>query len=105
MPLICEPNRIEWEAGDYVIHDSDPKRADMLVVVIGWYRDGGFRTRYAFPSRLPRSWRRRAWRNTIHPLHDPGHFAIEVPAMQSPPTSTSIRATRGPPTPCPSSRS
>ena len=52
MPLICEPNRIEWEAGDYVIHDSDAKRADMLVVVIGWSRDGGFRPALRLPIRV-----------------------------------------------------
>ena len=105
MALIYEANRVEWKTGDYVIHDSDAKQADMLMVVIGRSRDGGFRTRYAFPSELPRSWRRRVWRNTIDPLHDPRRFGIDVPAMQSPPASSSIRATPAPPAPCPSARS
>ena len=77
----------------------------MLMAVIGRSRDGGFRTRYAFPAGLPRSWRRCVWRDTIDPLHDPWHFGIEVPAMQSPPASSSIRATPSLPAPCPSARS
>jgi hypothetical protein len=103
--LIYKANRVEWKTGDYVIHDSDAKRADMLMVVIGRSRDGGFRTRYAFPSELPRSWPRRVWRNTIDPLHDPRRFGIDVPAMQSPPASSSTRATPAPPAPCPSATS
>ena len=56
MALLYEANRVEWKTGDYVVHDSDAKRADMLMVVIGRGSSGGFRTRYAFPFGLPRSW-------------------------------------------------
>lgn len=45
MALLYEANRVEWKTGDYVVHDSDAKRTDMLMVVIGRSRIGGFRTR------------------------------------------------------------
>ena len=79
MALLHEANRVEWKTGDYVVHDSDAKRTDMLMVVIGRSRARGFRTRYAFPFGLPRSWRRRVWLNTIEALHDPRRFGIELP--------------------------
>ena len=79
MALLYEANRVEWKTGDYVVHDSDAKRTDMLMVVIGRSRAGGFRTRYVFPFGLPRSWRRRVWLNTIEALHDPRRFGIELP--------------------------
>ena len=80
MAFLYEANRVEWKTGDYVVHDSDAKRTDMLMVVIGRSRNGGFRTRYVLPFGLPRSWRRRVWLNTIEALHDPGRFGIELPA-------------------------
>lgn len=49
------PNTAEWRVGDYVIHDADAKRADMLMVVTGRSRVGVYRTRCAFPDTLPRS--------------------------------------------------
>ena len=32
MALLYEANRVEWKTGDYVVHDSDAKRTDMLMV-------------------------------------------------------------------------
>ena len=79
LALLHEANRVEWKTGDYVVHDSDAKQTDMLMIVIGRSRAGGFRTRYVFPFGLPRSWRRRVWLNTIEALHDPRRFGIELP--------------------------
>lgn len=81
MGLIYAPNTTRWHVGDFVIHDADAKRADMLMVVTGCSREGIYRTRYAFPEEQPRSWRRKVWRNTLPPLHEPGRFAIDVPHL------------------------
>ena len=80
MALLHVANRVEWKTGDYVVHDSDAKRTDMLMVVIGRSRAGGFRTRYVVPFGLPRSWRRRVWLNIIETLNDPKRFGIELPS-------------------------
>jgi hypothetical protein len=72
-----EPNTTEWPVGSLVIHDADAKRADMLMVVTG--RDektGEYLTRYAYPSKVPRHWRRKVWRNDVKYLHDPALFGI-----------------------------
>jgi hypothetical protein len=45
--MIHGPNTAVWKCGDYVMHDSDAKRADMLVVVVGRDKDVIYRTRYA----------------------------------------------------------
>ena len=81
MALIYAPNTTRWRAGDFVIHDADAKRIDMLMVVISCSRDGIYRTRYAFTNEQPRSWRRKVWRNTLEPLHDPSRFGIVAPAV------------------------
>jgi hypothetical protein len=60
-------------AVENVIHDSDARRIEMLMVAVGRNCDGGFRTRSTFPSGPPRSWRG-VWQNTIGPLHDPQAF-------------------------------
>lgn len=78
MSFVHAPNTVPWEAGDLVIHDSDAKRADMLMIVIGQDRSGLLRTRYAFPWAQPRPWRRKIWRNSIEWLHDPARFGITV---------------------------
>lgn len=79
MGLIHDPNTTQWNSGDLVIHDSDVKRADMLMIVLGLDATGIFRTRYAFPWAQPRLWRRKIWRNTVESLHDPARFGITVP--------------------------
>lgn len=73
-----EANACEWKPGDVVIHDADAKRADMLMVVVGRSRAGVYRTRYLFPSEQPKNWRKKIWRNTIEPLHDPRRFGIAL---------------------------
>ena len=81
MGLIYAPNTTRWRVGDFVIHDADAKRADMLMVVTGYSREGIYRTRYAFPDEQPRLWRRKVWRNTLAPLHDPSRFGIDTPRL------------------------
>ena len=78
MRLIHAPNATQWRVGDFVIHNSDAKRADMLMVVIGCTLQGIYRTRYAFPEEQPRAWRRKVWRNTGESLHDPARFGISI---------------------------
>jgi len=84
MGLIHDPNTRTWKPGDLVIHDSDAKRTDMLMIVLGQDAAGVFRTRYAFPWAQPRPWRRKMWRNTVEWLHDPARFGITVPRLSSP---------------------
>ena len=84
MGLIHDPNTTQWQPGDLVIHDSDAKRADMLMIVLGQDATGAFRTRYAFPWAQPRPWRRKVWRNTIEWLHDPARFGISTPRLSQP---------------------
>lgn len=81
MGLIHDPNTTQWQPGDLVIHDSDAKRADMLMIVLGQDATGTFRTRYAFPWAQPRPWRRKVWRNTMEWLHDPARFGISTPRL------------------------
>lgn len=81
MATIYPPSTIEWRAGDYVVHDADAKRSDMLMVVLGRSASGVYRTRYAYPAEQPRSWRHKVWRNTIESLHDPSRFGIAAPAV------------------------
>lgn len=88
MRLIHVPNATQWRVGDFVIHDSDAKRADMVMVVIGCSRQGIYRTRYAFPDEQPRAWRRKAWRNTVESLHDPAIFGIGIPRLAVNPAGT-----------------
>ena len=84
MSLIHDPNTTQWQPGDLVIHDSDAKRADMLMIVLGQDATGAFRTRYAFPWAQPRPWRRKIWRNTMEWLHDPARFGISTPRLSQP---------------------
>ena len=79
MALLYREKLVEWKTGDYVVHASNAKRTDMLMVVIRRGSNGGFRLRYVFPLGLPRSWRRRVWLNTVEALRDPGRFGIELP--------------------------
>ena len=81
MGLIHEPNTTQWSPGDLVIHDSDAKRADMLMIILERDATGIFLTRYAFPWAQPRPWRRKIWRNTLEWLHDPARFGIIVPRL------------------------
>ena len=81
--MIYEPNTTPWPIGALVIHDADAKKVAMLMRVIG--RDkktGEYKTRYAFPARLPKPDRRKVWRNDVKYLHDPARFGIKVPSAK-----------------------
>ena len=98
-------NATQWGVGTFMIHKSV---ADMWMVVTNYSRDGHYRTRYAFPDEQHRSWRRKARRNTIEPLHDPSRFGIDAPRYALTPMS-SVSALRpsavAPPRSGPSARS
>jgi len=69
-----EPNTVSWRRGDVVIHDADAKREHMLMVVIGFDRDGLVKTRYVSDERP-----QRIYANELRFLHDPARFGIALP--------------------------
>ncbi len=110
MGLIHDPNTRQWKPGDLVIHDSDAKRTDMLMIVLGQDASGVFRTRYAYPWVQARPWRRKIWRNTVEWLHDPARFGITVTRLPQPSTAhvedgTHHHQTENHPTPSPGGES
>ena len=70
---IYEANTRHWQRGDLVIHDADAKRADMLMVVVGYTRDGLCKVRY-LDNRTTR-WGK-ILPNGLENLHDPKRFNI-----------------------------
>jgi hypothetical protein len=72
-----EANTIQWKRGDQVLHDADAKETRMLMVVIGYTRDGLCKTQYADGRH-----HRRIYTNVIADLHDPARFRIEVKKRQ-----------------------
>lgn len=64
--MIHEPNTVHWKVGDQVIHDSDAKTDKMLMVVIGYTREGEARTKYVDPTIS-----KKTYTNPIEYLHDP----------------------------------
>lgn len=73
------PNTVKWERGDYVIHDADAKNTFMLMVVVGYTKDGYVKTRYINAAQMNRRWRK-VLENPLAWLHDPARFNIKVPA-------------------------
>lgn len=71
------PNTTHWPKGALVIHDADAKRANMLMVVVGFARDGRVKTRY-----LDTAQPRNLWFNDLRYLHDPARFGIAVPGKE-----------------------
>lgn len=49
-PANYTPNTRHWAPGDLVIHDVDPKRKSMLMVVCGYTQYGKVRTRYVYET-------------------------------------------------------
>lgn len=79
--MIHAPNRTRWPAGAMVLHDSDAKSADMLMLVLGYTADGLCRTRYAVPNEINGDARQRTpreWRNDVQYLHDPVRFGVRA---------------------------
>lgn len=79
------PNKSRWWKGDVVIHDADAKEPKMLMVVIGYSRDGLCKTQYCNPL----CHRRTIWQNGIEFLHDPKKFGIDPAIGEHSPESQS----------------
>lgn len=69
------PNTTHWRRGCLVIHDADAKREHMLMVVIGFGRDGLVKTQYVDADRHSR----KVYTNVMAVLHDPARFGIPLP--------------------------
>lgn len=70
-----EPNKIRWKPGDIVIHDADQKSPYMLMMVVGYLKDGRCETRYLNPRTTTMQ---RRYANRLDVLHDPKRFGIDV---------------------------
>jgi hypothetical protein len=72
----------QWQVGDLVIHSGDDKHPTMLMVVIGYTKDGRAKTRYINPAYRSSSSNtkstRKVWTNPLSALLDPKKFGIEV---------------------------
>lgn len=71
MMTLYPANTVRWRKGEIVIHDSDAKEPKMLMVVIGYSRDGLCKTQY-----VSREHKRTVWKNEIAFLHEPSQFGI-----------------------------
>ena len=74
-----EENTTRWKIKDLVIHDADAKQPEMLMMVIGYAKDGRCRTIYAQANRMNGDERRRTsqvWENPLSHLHDPKRFGL-----------------------------
>lgn len=74
-----EPNTEQWRWDDLVIHDADAKHPKMLMVVIGFTRDGLVKTQYLDRrgirnGGLPR----KVYTNEMKVLHNPNRFGINM---------------------------
>jgi hypothetical protein len=67
-----EANTIQWRKGSVVIHDADAKEPKMLMLVIGFTRDGWAKTQYC-----DRRKKRTVYTNQMFALHDPQRFGID----------------------------
>ncbi len=74
-----EPNTTHWKIGDIVIHDADHKDLSMLMIVVGYTRDGLCKTQY-YPA-LKTKPTKKIYINEIRYLHDPRRFHIPVPTI------------------------
>ena len=78
-----EANTIKWKPGDFVLHDADAKKPEMLMRVLRVYDDGRVITMYATPNQMNGDDRRRprpSWQNSLTHLHDPARFGIAANA-------------------------
>lgn len=77
LPDRYAPNTHHWQVGDLVVHFADYKATYMLMVVVGFTRDGLVKTKYANPSeRMHYQTRRKIWVNELAYLLDPAKFNI-----------------------------
>lgn len=69
-------NTHQWKVGNFVIHDADAKRAEMLMEVLGYDRETGLcRTKYLHPGYYD-GMRKATMLNELRFLHDPAQFGI-----------------------------
>lgn len=74
-----EPNTEQWRWDDLVIHDADAKHPKMLMVVIGFTRDGLVKTQYLDRRGIRNGGRsRKVLKNDLKYLHNPSRFGIDV---------------------------
>lgn len=69
-----EPNTRHWQYGDIVIHDVDAKQSNMLMMVIGYTKDGLAKTQYIHRVKHAD----KVYENELKYLHDPKLFAILI---------------------------
>lgn len=87
-----EPNKIDWQIGDLVIHDADAKREDMLMRVVGklgpFYRTVYVDPKHPYYGRVKRNRNNclkfscLVFGNQKEVLHDPARFGIKTAASQ-----------------------
>jgi hypothetical protein len=77
-------NTVVWPIGSLVLHDFDAKRADMLMEVIKYLKDGTVRAEYVcepWKSNQAKRVRKRyvnsGWFD-IKELHDPARFGVSA---------------------------
>lgn len=75
-----EPNTTHWKKGDLVIHDADSKEPKMLMVVVGYTRDGYCKTEYV--NRQYHKGHITGWENRLAVLHDPMRFRKTAAYLQ-----------------------
>ena len=69
-----EPNTTHWQYGAIVIHDADAKKSDMLMMVIGFTKDGLAKTQYVHRVKHAD----KVYKNELKYLHDPTRFGIAI---------------------------
>jgi hypothetical protein len=86
-----EQNKITWKVGDFVLHDIDAKRPEMIMQVIGYQGNGLCKTVYFYTHEWDRicptcgqtmkvsDKRKRVYKNDIKYLHPLGAFGISEP--------------------------
>ena len=77
--LNYEPNTVEWDRGDLVIHDCDAKTKSMLMIVVGKEWNGmedrwDYRTAYLYQEDNRKTG---VWINDKKFLHAPSRFNIQ----------------------------
>lgn len=69
--MYYEENKIQWRRGDTVLHDADAKEPRMLMVIVGFTRDGLAKCQY-----VDKRHKRTIYRNDLKYLHDPKNFGV-----------------------------
>ena len=73
-----EPNTVDWNKGDVVIHDADAKEEYMLMVVIGIKKNDLIKTKYLHRETVVKFGGNPVYLNDKKYLHDPKIFGIKI---------------------------